>query len=91
MNVKRSSFVNRNSLIKYQKNKIRSIGLVEVELGAKFFTNYLKNCVYSLIKSAWLFYKVRIQRTFVERLVHEEHFAACHSFATSILGVSLSF
>ena len=45
MNVKRSSFVNRNSLIKYQKNKIRSIDLVEVELGAKFITNYIKNYI----------------------------------------------
>ena len=45
MNVKRSSFVNRNSLIKYQKNKIRSIELVEVELGAKFITNYIKNYI----------------------------------------------
>ena len=44
---KRSSFVNRNSLIKYQKNKIRSIDSVEVKLGAKFITNYLKNDMYS--------------------------------------------
>ena len=40
---KGSSFVNRNFLIKYQKNQIRSIDSVEVKLGDK----YLKNDVYS--------------------------------------------
>ena len=55
---KRSSFVNRNSLIKYQKNQIRSVDSVEVKLGHKFITNHLKNDVYSKIKSAW--YQVQI-------------------------------
>ena len=44
---KRSSFVNRNSLIKYQKNKIRSVNSVKIKLAAKFITNYFKNDVYS--------------------------------------------
>ena len=44
---KRSSFVNRNSLIKYQKNKIGSVNSVKIKLAAKFITNYFKNDVYS--------------------------------------------
>ena len=44
---KRSDFVNRNALIKYKKNKIRSINSFEVKLDAKFITYFLENYAYS--------------------------------------------